>query len=182
VLALLGGLQHADGPGLEVGERVRAVRRRELLHQVLARARHRLLHQLAHPVLHRSRTPVTEPPLQFLGELAVVLTEDGRELLLEVLVDRARLVRELMLERARGLLELRLHELRVRAGLLAVEHAGADLHGVEHRLHGVVAVLLALADEPDRAFVLDNEAVDGDAVTEHADVGMPEWSGCFHVD
>jgi hypothetical protein len=132
--------------------------------------------------LHGRRTPVAETPLELLGELAVLLAEDRRELLLEELGDRARLGAELLLHLARGLLELRLHELRVRAGLLAVEHAGADLDRVEHGLDGIVAVLLALADEPDGAFVLDHEAVDRDAVADHSYVGLPEWSGCFHVD
>ena len=80
------------------------------------------------------------------------------------------------------LLELRLDELGVGAGLLAVEHAGADLDRVEHDPDRIVPVLLALADEPDGAFVVDDQAVDRDAVADHADVRLPEWSCCFHLD
>ena len=87
-----------------------------------------------------------------------------------------------MLQLARGLLELGLDELRVGAGLLAVEHARADLDGVADRLDRVVAVLLARANEADGALVLDDEAVDRDAIADDADVRLPEWSGCFHVD
>ena len=79
---------------------------------------------------------------------------------LEELGDRARLLGELLLDVLRGLLELGLDELGVRAGLLAVEHARADLDGVAHDLDRVVAVLLALTHQPDGAFVLDDEAVD----------------------
>ena len=61
-----------------------------------------------------------------------------------------------------GLLELGLDELGVRAGLLAVEHARADLHGVADDLDRVVTVLLALAHEADGALVVDDEAVDRD--------------------
>ena len=40
----------------------------------------------------------------------------------------------------------------------------------------------ASADEADGAFVLDDEALDRDVVSDDADVRLPEWSGCFHVD
>ena len=32
------------------------------------------------------------------------------------------------------------------------------------------------------ALVVDDEAVDRETVAEYADVGLPEWGGCFHVD
>ena len=48
-------------------------------------------------------------------------------------------------------------------GLLAVEHAGADLDRVEHQPRGVLAVLLALAREAHGARVVDDEAVDPQA-------------------
>ena len=47
---------------------------------------------------------------------------------------------------------------------------------------GSSPVLLALADEPDGAFVVDRQAVDRDPVAHHADVRLPEWSCSFHVD
>ena len=80
----------------------------------------------------------------------------------------------------RGLLELGLDELGVGGGLLAVEHARADLDGVADRPDRIVAVLLALAHEPDGAFVLDDQAVDHEAVADRADVRLSEGGGCFH--
>jgi hypothetical protein len=61
-------------------------------------------------------------------------------------------------------------------------NARADLDGVADRLDRVLAVLLARAHEADGAVVLDDEAVDRHAIADHADVGLPEWSGGFHVD
>ena len=138
--------------------------------------------RLAHAILHGRRAAVTEAALELLRELAVVLPEDGRELVLERLVDRAGLLGELVLEVAGRLLELRLHELGVRARLLAVEHARADLDGVRDGPGRIVPVLLALADEPDGALVLHDEAVDRDPVAHHAHVRLPEWSCSFHLD
>mgnify|MGYP006164064791 CR=1 FL=1 len=43
-------------------------------------------------------------------------------------------------------------------------------------------VVLALANDANRALVLDDQAVYRDDVAEYADVGLPQWSGCFHVD
>ncbi len=100
--------------------------------------------------------------------------------LVEVLGDLARPVAELHVQLTGGALELRLDELGVGGGLLAVEHPGADRDRVEHRLDRILAVLLALADEPDGAAVLDDEAVDREHVADHLDVGMSEGSGRFH--
>jgi hypothetical protein len=182
VLALLRGRERADDPGLELRERVRAVRRRELLHQVLARTRQRLLHELPHAVLDRGGAAVREELLELAVEMPVLRPEHLLDTLVEVLGDLARTVRELAVQLDGGLLELGLDELRVGARLLAVEHARPDLHGVTDRLHGIVAVLLARADEANGALVLYDEAVDRHAISDHADVRLPEWSGGFHVD
>ena len=115
-------------------------------------------------------------------EVPVLRAEHLLDALVEVLGHLACPVGELRVEVRGGLLELRLDELRVRAGLLAVEHARADLDGIADRLRRVVPVLLALANDANRALVVDDEAVDRDDVAEYADVGLPEWSGCFHVD
>ena len=128
-----GLLDLAHGRALEVGERVAIVGRRELADEVLARLRQRLRDRLAHAVLHRDGAAVPEAPLELLGELPLVLPEDLGELTLEVLGDRARLVGELLLDALGRLLELGLDVLGVRAGLLAVEHARADLDGVPDR-------------------------------------------------
>ena len=171
-----------DGRGLEVGERVALVGGGELAHEVLARLSERLVEGLAHPVLDGGGAAVPEAALELLCQLAVLLPEHRRELGLEELRDRAGLLGELLLHLPGGLLELHLDELRVGPRLLAVEHARADLDRVAHRLGGVVAGLLPLADEADGAFVVDHEAVDRHDLTEDPDVRLPEWSGCFHVD
>ena len=180
VRAAAASLIDAHGGGLEVGQRVAVVGGGELAHEVLARLGERLGHGLAHAVLHRGRAAVAEAALELLGQLAVVLAEDVGELVLEELRDRARPVGELDLNVLGGLLELGLDELGVGAGLLAVEHAGADLDGVTDRLDRVVAAVLALAHETDGAVVLDDEAVDDDAIAERSDMGRPEWSCSFH--
>ena len=137
-------------------------------------------HRLAHAVLHRHRAPVAKAPLELLGELAVVLAEDRGELALEELGDRAGAVGELLLDVLGRLLELGLDEFGVRAGLLAVEHACPDHERVAHGLGRIVARLLALAHEPNGAFVLHVELADDEAVADHGHVGLPEWSRSFH--
>ena len=179
VLALLGTLDRPGGCILELGQRVGGVTRGERAHQVLARLGHRLGHELAHAVLDRAGAAVGEQLLELLGLLSVG-PEHLVHLRAEELGDLAGLVGELGLERPRGPLELRLHELRVGGGLLAVEHASADLDGVGHRPDGVVAGLLALAHEPHGALVLDHEGVDDEPVAGGAHRGLPEWGCCFH--
>ena len=92
--------------------------------------------------------------------------EDLVDALAQMLGDRACLFGELAVQLRGGALELGLDELGVGAGLLAVEHARADLDGVADELDRVLAVLLALLDEPDGAFVVDDQAVDGHAITD----------------
>src|SRR3712207_8442103 len=58
--------------GLELGQRVRAVGRRELLHQVLARLAHHLVDDGLDLVLHGGRGAVGEVALQRLVEVAVL--------------------------------------------------------------------------------------------------------------
>ncbi len=79
---------------------------------------------------------------------------------IEPLGDDPRALDERGIELARGLLELGPHELGVGAGLLAVEHARADLDRIGHEPRDVVAALLALARQPHGARVVDDEAVD----------------------
>ena len=65
-------------------------------------------------------------------------------------------------------------------GLFAVEHASADLDRVTDYLDRIVAMLLALVDEANRAVVIDHEAVDDQTVADRADVGRSEGCGSFH--
>jgi hypothetical protein len=173
----LDGVQRA---GLEVRERVLAVRGGELPEQILAGARHHLRHDLLDPVLDRSRAAIGEVLLERLREVAVLGTEELLDLPVQVLGRRPSALGERDLGLARDLLELRLHEVRVRAGLLAVEDTRADLDGVDDELGRVLPRLLALANEPGGALVLDEQAVDGDAPAERADVGLAEWGCGFH--
>ena len=180
VLAIGRLVDRLERARLEVGERVRPVGGRELAHQVLARAHERLVDELAHAVLHRGGAAVAEELLEVAGEPAGLGPEDLVDLGPEVLGDRARLVGELALDLARHALELGLHVLRVGRGLLAVEHARADLDRVPDGLDGIVARLLALAHEPDGAFVLEVELADDEPVADHGDMGLPEWGCGFH--
>ena len=177
----VGGLRDGlERAGLEVGERVRAVGRRELAHEVLARAHERLGHQLAHAVLDRGGAAVAEELLEVARQVPVLGTEHLVHLGAEVLRHRAGLVGELALELPRRALELGLDVLGVGRGLLAVEHAGADHERVAHGLDRVVARLLALAHEPDGAFVLHVELAHDEPIADHGDVGLPEWGCSFH--
>ena len=88
----------------------------------------------------------------------------------EELRDLARLVRELDVQLRGRALELRLDELRVRAGLLTVEDARADLDRVGHSLGVIVARLLALAHDAHGALVLDVELPDDEPVADHGHV------------
>ena len=87
---------------------------------------------------------------------APVLAEGLVDLRVEPLGDDAGALGELAAT-PRGLLELGSHEVGVRAGLLAVEHPRADLDRVERQLPRV----LVLARKAHGAFVVDDEAVDG---------------------
>ena len=78
-------------------------------------------------------------------------------------------------ELARGLLELRAHELRVGAGLLAVEHARADLDRLDDEAHRVVA----LGGQPHGGLVVDREEVDRQAAVGDLDAGEGEGEGSF---
>jgi hypothetical protein len=79
------------------------------------------------------------------------------------------------------LVHLGLDGLGVGAGLLAVKDAGADRDRVERELHRVLAGVLALAHEAQGGLVVDDEAVDGDAVTDRAHAGLAKWGRGFHV-
>ena len=151
----------ADVPALKSASGLRAVGRENCLMRS-SRDLRASPAQLANAVLHRRGAAVAETPLELLRELTVLLAEYLADELFEELGDRARLLGELRLDVARGLLELGLDELGVGAGLLAVEHARADLDGVADGLGGVVPVLLALPDDADGALVVDDEAVDRD--------------------
>jgi hypothetical protein len=140
------------------------------------------VHEFAHTVLYRDGAAVGEQLLELTVEVAVLGAEDLLDALVEVLRHLARPIGELGIQLGGRLLELRLDELGVRPGLLAVEHARADLDRVADGLGRVLAVLLALANDAHRAVVVDDQAVDRDHVAEYADVGLPQWSGCFHVD
>ena len=63
---------------------------------------------------------------------------------------------------ARGLLELVRTYSALAAGLLTVEHLGADLDRVGDRLGRVVAGLLVLADDARGGLVLDRQVLDGE--------------------
>jgi hypothetical protein len=43
-------------------------------------------------------------------------------------------------------------------------------------------MILALANESNGALVVDDEPVYREAIADHANVRLPEWSCSFHVD
>jgi hypothetical protein len=180
ILAVPRDLDGVERACLEVRERVLAVRRGELPEQVLAGAGHHLGHDVLDAMLHGRGAAVREVLLERLRQMAVLGTEELLDLAVEVLGRRPRALGERGLRLARDLLELRLHEVRVRARLLAVEDARSDLDGVGDELGRVLPRLLALADEPGGALVVDEQPVDGDAAAEGADVRLAQWGCGFH--
>jgi DNA-binding MarR family transcriptional regulator len=131
-------------------------------------------------VLHSGGAAVGEELVERLGELAGVGVENGIDLLLETLRDRAGAVAELGLDLPRDLLELGLDELGVRAGLLAVEHTGADLDRVDHEVGRIGARLFALAHEANRRLIGDGEVGDVQDVAGHGDARGSEGECGFH--
>jgi hypothetical protein len=91
-----------------------------------------------------------------------------------------RAVDERRVELAGGLLELGLDEVGVGAGVLAIEHPRADGDRIEDEARDVLAQLLALARELDRAGVVDDEAVDPETIALGSHLGEGETSGSFH--
>ena len=112
--------------------------------------------------------------------MARVGVEHVVHLLLEALRHRARTVGELVLHLLCHLLQLGLHELRIGAGLLTVEHTRADLDRVRHGACRIAAGLRALAHQPGGGLVLDHEPVDRDAIADRGDPRMSEGRGSFH--
>ena len=108
--------------------------------------------------------------------MPAVGVEHGVELLPELLGRLLRALAELGLHALGDLLELGLHELRVGAGLLAVEHARADLERVDGDRVGIQR----LSDQAGKRLVGDDEPVDADAVVLRGDVGMAKWGCGFH--
>ena len=114
------------------------------------------------------------------GEVPAVGAEELVHLLPQVLGHLLGPLGERRLDIARRAVELAAHEVGVGARLLAIEHARADLDRVDHRPRGVVAGLLALADEPHRALVVNHEPVDREAVADRADMRLSQGRGGFH--
>ena len=115
-----------------------------------------------------------------LRQLPVLGREHLVDALVEELRDQPRLLRERPLDLARDLLELRPHEVGVDLGLLARQHARADLDRVDEHLGRVGAGLGALAHELDRAAVAHGEAVGDDDVAEDGHAGWAEGRRGFH--
>jgi hypothetical protein len=179
-LVLCRPVERPDRHPLEHGERVLLGVRGELALEVLAHLRRDLADREAHLVLHRLAAAVAEVALERLRHEAVVGAERLVDLPVQVDDDLAGALDELLVEVARCTLELGLDEVGVRAGVLAVEHSGADLEGVAHEHGRIVARVDARGDEPDDALVLDGEAVDAEAVAEDVDVGERKWGRGFH--
>ncbi len=138
------------------------------------------MHDLTQLVLHGGRGTVAEQPLELLGQVPVLGTEDLVDLRAEELRDDAGLVRERGLHLARDLLELVADVLRVHRRLLALEHARADLDRVRHDAHAALAGLHATGHVRGGRGIVDDDVVDDDAPQEDVDAGLAEGGGSFH--
>jgi hypothetical protein len=97
-------------------------------------------------------------------------SEDLVHLLLEALGDGAGPVGELVLDLPGHRLELGPHEFGVCPGLLAIEHARADLDRVLHQSRGVSPGLGALPDQACGRLVVHDETVDAHAIADRGRV------------
>jgi hypothetical protein len=104
--------------------------------------------------------------LQRPRQVPAVGTEDPVQLALELFGDGSRPVSEGGVHLPGRLLELGPDQLGVGSGLLAFQHPRADLDGVLDRLHGVLARMLAGPHQPHGGRVVDQQAVDRDAVSD----------------
>ena len=172
--------RRAQVRGLEVGQRIRPVGRRELAQQVLAHPRRLLGHHLLELVLDRGRRLLAEQPPQLLGQVPVLLAEDLVDLRAEELGDHPRLVRERALHLARDLLELVADELRVDRRLLALQHPRADLDRVRDDLDRVLARLDPAVDERRRRRIVDDDVVDKHTPHQDVDPRLAEGRSGFH--
>ncbi len=125
--------------------------------------------------------------MSFCTEPSRAAVEGRRDPLGEQLVAGLERPAEPLAQLRRLTLELRPHVVGLGGGALALEHPGADLDRVAHRLGGRVAGLGALADELRGAGVLDRQRLDHEPVVERADGAVGPvvegelWSfGCFH--
>jgi hypothetical protein len=122
--------------------------------------------------------------------LAVLVAESLLQTLLDPLHRLAVLLVDHLAVRPRQLLELAPHVVDLGRGLLAIQHAGADLDRPPHAAAGLLARGRALADHPGGALVGDREPLDHDPVVDQANgpvvaVGLERelWLlRGFHVD
>ena len=143
---------------------------RELLEQLLARLAEQLGHRGAHLVLHGGVRLGAEVALEHARHVPVV----GPEGLLELRL-------ELGHHGLRRVLEVPLEDLDGGAGLLAVEHPGADLDRVGDQPRGILAGVGAGAHELGGERVVDHEVLDDHAADQRGDAGVAQ--GCcsgFH--
>ena len=113
--------------------------------------------------------------------MSVLGAEGLVDLRVQALGDEPRALDEAGVELAGRALELGLDELGVRAGLLAVEHARADLERVVHEAGRVLAGVLARPGQAHDGLVGDDETVDVQAAVARVHVGQGQRCGSFHV-
>jgi hypothetical protein len=166
---------------LEGGQRVRLVGRGELLEQLLARLVEQLGDRGAHLVLDRGARLRAEVPRQHARDMPAVGPEGLLEARAQLGHDRLGRLPEPLLNLLRGVLEVLPQDLDGRAGLLAVEHARADLDRVGHHARRILAGVLPRAHDVGRARIVDDQVLDDHAPDEGADAGLAERGrGGFH--
>ena len=88
---------------------------------------------------------------------------------------------EARLHLARGVLEVLPQHLDRRAGLLAVEHPGADLDRVRDHPRRILTAIDPRPHELGGDRVVDDQALDDHAPEQGGDARLAEWGGCgFH--
>ena len=113
--------------------------------------------------------------------MPVLGAEDLVDLGPEELGDDPRLVRERGLDLARDLLELVAHELRVDGGLLALQHARADLDRVGHDLRPASSpASIRRSTNAAVGGIVDDDVLDDHPPHQDVDAGLAEGRGGFH--
>ena len=176
------GLDRADRSGLELGQRVARVLGRELARERLAVSAQQLVDERLDLVLDGRARALAEVLLEQLGHDAGLGAEGRVDALRQLRADGPGALGELRLDLARLALELGLDVLRVGGRVLAVEHARADLDGLDDEIREVLAGVLALAGEAHGALVGQRQVLDADAVADQGDAVSEDGGGSFHDD
>ena len=166
-----------DGGLLERGERVRLVGGGELLEQLLARLVQQLGDRGAHLVLDGGARLGAEVAGEHARDVPAVRPERLLELLAQLgghgLGGRAQLQFDLL----GRVLEVLPQDLHAGAGLLTVEHAGADLDRVRDHASGIVPRVDPRTHQVGCRRIVDDDVLDDQPAQQGGDAGMAQGCG-----